>query len=99
MTAHAVAIGRPDRDPWMLGDAYRPPSQPSKTNVWYRRSAFEACTITDEPFGAYPSLCTSIDIDITPGTRKSQGGTVSPFSSMNGRMNPPMHASTCIHAS
>ena len=62
------------------------------------RSSFVRCRITDAPFGAYPSLWRSAEIVVTPSTRKSHGGTSSPFSSMNGSTKPPMHASTCIDA-
>ena len=38
---------------------------------------------TDEPFAANPYLWTSADIDVTPGTLKSNGSTGRPFFFMN----------------
>jgi hypothetical protein len=44
---------------------------------------------TEVPFNAYPYLCVSSDILLTPGTWKSKSGILYPSFLANGRMNPP----------
>src|ERR1019366_9244422 len=50
--------------------------------------------MTDTPVDAYPYLWTSADMDVTPGSRKSNGSAKRPSCVRNGRRKPPMHAST-----
>ena len=80
---------------------YRPPDQSITAVYWYCRSAGDAYRTTDEPFCARPYLCVSTDMDVTPGTRKSNGaevGNASPMASdAKGITKPPRHASTCRH--
>lgn len=52
ITAHAIAIGAPGRVPWMFGEAQKPPSLSSNTNVCYARKADDASRMTDTPLGA-----------------------------------------------
>ena len=42
---------------------------------------------------AMPNLCVSTLMEVTPGTLKSKGGTLSPSLRMKGSTKPPRHAS------
>lgn len=47
------------------------------------------------PFGAKPYFWISQEIDVTPGTRKSNGLTVKSHRSIIDKIKPPRVASTC----
>ena len=49
---------------------------------------------TETPFGAYAYLCRSTEIEVTPGTAKSNGGTGAPSRRSQGSAQPPKQAST-----
>jgi len=51
---------------------------------------------TEDPLGAYPYLCTSALMLVTPSTLKSNGLNLAfPYISINGSTYPPMAESTC----
>eukprot|EP00345_Euplotes_harpa_P004025 CAMPEP_0168330836 /NCGR_PEP_ID=MMETSP0213-20121227/7978_1 /TAXON_ID=151035 /ORGANISM="Euplotes harpa, Strain FSP1.4" /LENGTH=156 /DNA_ID=CAMNT_0008334503 /DNA_START=521 /DNA_END=991 /DNA_ORIENTATION=- len=63
-----------------------------KIKYWY--NFFGRIKQTDMPFGPYPYLCVSAEIDVTPFTLKSNGCTLSTMCSANQFTNPPRELST-----
>lgn len=60
----------------------------------WRISAVEYMT-TEDPLGAKPNLCVSVEMDVTPGTRKSNGGSLRPSDSAKAMRKEPRQQSTC----
>ena len=50
--------------------------------------------MTEAFFGAYPYLCMSVEMLVTPGTVKSKSGTGYPILRIMDRCKPPTQAST-----
>src|SRR3954452_122955 len=95
-SAAQVAASRPpERDPSMPGEQYLPPVQPVRKKYCPLRSALSRNASTDVPLNAYPYLCVSAEMLVTPGTRKSRLGMSQPSSWPNGRIQPPRQPSTC----
>ena len=58
----------------MPGEQYLPPVQSVLKKYWALRSALSRKARTEVPFSAYPYLWVSAEIEVTPGTRKSNSG-------------------------
>ena len=65
----------PDRLPLRLGEVYSPPGQPFTNEYWWRRSDSGRNSSTEVPLNANPYLWVSADMDVTPGTDRSNGVT------------------------
>jgi hypothetical protein len=73
-----------------------PPVHSGATKYWCARSACVRYITTEEPFGAKPNLCVSMEMEVTPGTVKSKAqGCAKPASPAKGISSEPRHASTC----
>ena len=79
--------------PAIVGEKYRPPGHSVAVKYWYRRNSGERYRTTEVPLAAKPNLWVSADIDVTPGRRKSKGGTGYPSRAAQGSTNPPRQAS------
>ena len=95
MAAHVAASSPPDLLPSIPGLQYFPPLQSVRAKYCAFRSALSRNSRVDVPLNAYPYLCVSAEIEVTPGRVKSNTGMSRPRSRPNGRMNPPRHPSTC----
>ena len=58
----------------MPGEQYLPPVQSVRKKYCALRRALSRNAHTELPLNAYPYLCVSADIDVTPGSRKSKTG-------------------------
>ena len=76
MTAQAAAITAPGRDPVMLGVTYQSSirSGAPKQKTWLLKISSSRESNVEAPLAAYPNLCRSAEIVLTPGTRKSKVG-------------------------
>ena len=75
MPAQVAARRPPDREPSIPGEQYLPPVQSVRKKYWLLRRARSRNSTTDVPLRPYAYLWVSAEIDVTPGTRKSNGGT------------------------
>ena len=92
--AYAPAIGPPGRVEEMPGFTTVYPGQPAQAKYCGRRIGALRCSSTDTPLDAYAYLCRSTEIEVTPGTDRSNGGTGWPSRRRYGRLQPPKQAST-----
>jgi hypothetical protein len=92
MDTHAPTDVAEHLEPVMVGVAYRPPSQSVHTEYWYFLKDCDRNISTDDPFGAYAYLCVSQEIEVTPGTEKSNLYRSSSRRKLS--KNDPKHAST-----
>ncbi len=51
------------------------PVVPEQAKTWYRRRLLSRYRMVEHPFAAYPYLCMSTEMEVTPGTLKSKSGT------------------------
>lgn len=58
----------------MVGVVYSPPVQSGKQKYWFWRTPASAYRTTLVPLSAYPYLCVSRLMDVTPSTEKSKAG-------------------------
>jgi len=72
-----------------------PPVQSGATKYCAVRIAREAYMMMEEPLGAKPYLCVSVDMEVTPGTTKSKAGSACPAAPAQAMRKEPRQASTC----
>src|SRR5688572_12012978 len=92
--AHAAAIGPPGRVDAAVAFTTPYPGQSAYPKYCDARSAASRCNSTETPFEVYAYLCRSTEIEVTPGTAKSNGTTSTPSRRQNGSTQPPKQAST-----
>ena len=87
----------PPRDPPIACVQYNPPDQSVTVVYPARRRAGLAYATTDAPFEQYPYLCMSHEIDVTPGTVRSNcrsSGSIPSWRRSAENKNPPKQLST-----
>ena len=71
---NTLAIGPPARVPSIDGETKSPPLHSEYAKYCLIRMSRERYIMQEAPLMQKPYLCTSIEIEVTPGTRKSWGG-------------------------